>query len=338
LQWILCVLPAPAFPNPPIMPSRFPHLWMLLCLPLALLSNACEPAPTTFAGRDWQGHRGARGLMPENSLPAFRRALELGVTTLELDLVISADSQLVVSHEPWLNADICTMPDGYFIDPARQRDYNLYRMRYADIRRFDCGGKGHPRFKEQLAQRTHKPTLAEVVADADAHARQLGRPLPRYNVEAKCSPEGDDVFHPRPDLFAALVLRELARLGLLERSTLQSFDVRVLQAAHIFTPTVPLVLLVENADGYAANRARLAFRPYAYSPFYEQVDAALVAACRADSVRLIPWTVNDPREMQRLLVLGVDGLISDYPDRFRPFIPASEWVGVDSSAAATAPR
>lgn len=293
---------------------------------LAVLSTACEPAPSTYADRDWQGHRGARGLLPENSLPAFRRALELGVTTLELDVVISADSQLVVSHEPWLSAEICTMPEGYFIDPAKERTYNLYRMRYADIRRFDCGGKGHPRFKAQVAMRTHKPTLAEVVADADAYARQLGRPLPRYNVEAKCTPKGDDVYHPRPDLFAALVVRELVRLGIDERSTLQSFDVRVLQAAHLATPRVPLVLLVENADGFEQNLERLAFTPYGYSPQHEQVDAALVSACRARGLRLVPWTVNDSADMRRLLALGVDGLISDYPDRFRAFMPDSEWV------------
>ncbi len=293
---------------------------------LAVLSTACEPAPSTFASRDWQGHRGARGLLPENSLPGFRRALELGVTTLELDLVISADSQIVVSHEPWLSAEICTMPEGYFIDPAKEKTYNLYCMRYADIRRFDCGGKGHPRFKAQVPMRTHKPTLAEVVADADAYARQLGRPLPRYNVEAKCTPAGDDVYHPRPDLFASLVVRELVRLGIDERSTLQSFDVRVLQAAHLATPRVPLVLLVENSDGFEQNLQRLAFTPYGYSPQHELVDAALVTACRARGLRLVPWTVNDSADMRRLLELGVDGLISDYPDRFRAFIPDSEWV------------
>jgi glycerophosphoryl diester phosphodiesterase len=208
---------------------------LLLCCVASSLLSACV-ADTTFSGRDWQGHRGARGLLPENSIPGFLRALELGVTTLELDVVISADSQIVVSHEPWLSAEICTTPDGFFIDTARQQEYNLYRMRYADISRYDCGGKGHPRFTHQVPMRTHKPTLAEVVSAADAHARSLGRALPRYNIETKCSAPGDDIFHPRSDVFSALVVREITRLSIIERSTLQSFDVRTLQAAHLFTP------------------------------------------------------------------------------------------------------
>jgi glycerophosphoryl diester phosphodiesterase len=293
---------------------------------LFVVLTACDTR-TTFAGRDWQGHRGARGLLPENSIPGFLRALELGVTTLELDVVISADSQIVVSHEPWLSAEICTTPDGFFIDTARQREYNLYRMRYADIRRYDCGGKGHPRFTQQVPQRTHKPTLAEVVQAADAHARQLGRALPRYNIETKGSPKGDDIFHPRPDVFSALVIREITRLGIIERSTLQSFDVRTLQAAHLFTPALKTVLLVENEDTFDSNIARLAYIPYAYSPEYKHVDADLVAACQAKNIKLVPWTVNDSTEMLRLLRLGVDGIISDYPDRYRSFIPADEFQG-----------
>ena len=137
------------------------------------------------------GHRGCRGLRPENTLPAFLHALALGVDVIELDVVVSADNQVLVSHEPWLNPEICLGPSGQRIGGDATREFNLYHMLYADIRRCDCGQLRHPDFPEQLAMPAHKPLLSEVLMSLEAAAQQLGRTPVCYSIEIKSSPEGD---------------------------------------------------------------------------------------------------------------------------------------------------
>ncbi len=271
---------------------------------------------------DLQGHRGARGLVPENTLPAFRRALELGVTTLEMDVVISADAQVVVSHEPWMAAAICSLPSGAPVPEGEERQHNLYRMSYAEIARYDCGRRGHPRFPEQQPTPARKPLLSEVIAEAEAYARELGRPPVFYNIETKSTPGGDGVWHPEPQVFARLLYDVLEEGGVTARAVVQSFDPRTLRAMREIDPSVALALLVtkERAPAVAENVAALGFVPAIYSPNHEAVDAAMVEAVHARGMRLVPWTVNAPKDMRRLRALGVDGLITDYPDRGQRFL------------------
>lgn len=264
---------------------------------------------------DLQGHRGARGLLPENSLPGFRRALELGVTTLELDTGVSADSLVVVSHDPWMHPAICLTPEGARIPEAEEHDHALFQMPYAEIARYDCGSIGNPRFPEQQPTAVAKPLLDSMLVDAERYAAALGLPPVRYNIEIKSKPEHDGVYHPSVDVFARLFVDVLARNGVLERTTIQSFDPRALAAVHALDPTATLSLLVSNDDGLEANLDRLPFTPDVYSPNYRLVDAALVAAAHARGMQVVPWTVNDVDAMRRLVALGVDGLITDYPDR-----------------------
>ncbi len=268
---------------------------------------------------DVQGHRGARGLLPENTIPAFLKALELGVTTLEMDAVISADSQVVVSHEPWFSGTICTQPDGEPVPVEQERTFRLYAMTYDEIARYDCGSRGHPRFPEQQPMKVAKPRLADVLAAAEAYTRAHGLPPVQYNIETKSTPEGDGYFHPPPDVFTRLLYDVVAGAGVADRTILQSFDVRTLRYAREAGLPLRLALLVEAQDdpGLEANLARLGFTPHIYSPDYRLVDAALVEAVHARGMHLIPWTVNDVPTMRRLRDLGVDGLITDYPDRAR---------------------
>ncbi|HEX8350058.1 MAG TPA: glycerophosphodiester phosphodiesterase family protein, partial [Hymenobacter sp.] len=169
------------------------------------------------------GHRGCRGLWPENTLPAFLHALELGVDTLELDVVISADEQVVVSHEPWLSAALCLDADGRPIPLATERDFNIFQLSYDYIRRCNCGQQRQARFPEQQLIAANKPLLRDVFQQVEARTQQLGRVPVRYSIEVKSSPEGDAIFHPAPPHFVELVVAELQAAGVTSRTVLLSF-------------------------------------------------------------------------------------------------------------------
>lgn len=256
---------------------------------------------------DWQGHRGARGLMPENTIPAFLHALEYpAITTLELDVVISKDSQVIVSHEPWMSPVICAVEGA----PP-----NLFQMTGEEIRQFDCGQQKHPRFPQQAKIAAHKPTLAEVVGEVDRFCRLHNRPLPGFNVELKARPEWDDTFTPAPPAFVQLVYGEIQNLGIAPRTTLQSFDARILRELHRVDPGLTLSFLVEKSFDFGQLEAQLGFVPAILSPDHRLVDQEMLRQAKKLNMKVIPWTVNQPGRMKRLMKMGVDGIITDYPDR-----------------------
>lgn len=309
---------------------------MRLLLALAVTLSACLPAPRAadapdrFAlpdGFDAQGHRGARGEAPENTVPSMLRALDAGMTTLELDLAVTGSGELLLSHEPWMSAAICSHPDGAPVAEDEAERLLIYSMTTAEAQAYDCGRRGHAGFPEQQPQASPKPTLAAVVAAADAHARQAGRPLPYYNVETKSRPDWDGARHPDPDAFAALVIETMDAAGALARTTLQSFDPRTLRAARRIDPRVPLAFLVYEGAPYAAPAASveaLGFAPAIYSPEHTLVTAPSVREARALGMRVVPWTVNETARMRTLVALGVDGLITDYPGRLAAVMDAAD--------------
>lgn len=263
------------------------------------------------------GHRGCRGLRPENTLSAFLHALALGVDVLEMDVVISADRQVVVSHEPWLNAEFCLAPDGKIIPLDDAQSHNLYRMSYASIRRCECGTRQHSGFPEQVSEPAYKPLLREVLSVIERTTVQLARSLVGYSIEIKSSPSGDGIFHPAPQDFLSLVLVELAAAKVVPRTTLLCFDERILRLAHQMQPALATCLLVENSESWVSSIQRLGFVPSVFGPYHRTVSVDAVAQLRATfpGLRLVPWTVNKPEEMQRLFALGVDGITTDYPNR-----------------------
>ena len=295
--------------------TRLPSTFLLMLTVLTFLAcKATENRPVAVPkGFDWQGHRGCRGLMPENSLPAFLKAMEFPeVVTLELDLAVSKDGQLIVSHEPWFSPAICLMPNG---DTIRQKDgekFLIYNMSLPAIRGLDCGSKGNARFPEQQKMKTYKPTLKEVVT-----AVIPVRPNIRWNIEIKSQPEWDGLRHPPVEEFARLVVKEIRALGIDKSVTVQSFDIRALRAMHLRAPDLQLAFLIENMNSFESNMARLDFKPAIYSPYYLLVNKGLVKQCHDQNIKLVPWTVNDVKSMRRLVRLGVDGIITDYPDKIR---------------------
>lgn len=265
---------------------------------------------------DWQGHRGCRGLMPENSIPAFKKALDLGVTTLELDVVISKDSQVVVSHEPFFSADICLDAAGKEISKKEEKKYNIYQYTYEQIKGFDCGSKGNLRFPRQQKTGVYKPLLSEVFTEMEKYRKEKNLPAFAYNIEIKSLPQTDAVFHPAPQEFSDLVYGVIHKHANLERVTLQSFDFRVLQYWHQQYPQVKLAALVENKKPLEENLQNLGFTPQIYSPYFKLLTGKEeVDKIRNKGMLLIPWTVNDEASMRKLKAWGVDGIITDYPDR-----------------------
>ena len=264
---------------------------------------------------DWQGHRGARGLMPENSIPGFIKALEFdGITTLELDVVISQDSQSILSHEPWFSEKICTKPDGSQIAEEEAKALLIYHMDYKDIKFWDCGSKGNERFPEQRSLKTYKPSLMDMVSHVELHCQKNNLPKPNYNIELKAYPDYYGKLTPHPPKFVQIVLDEIDLLNIKERVSLQSFDLNILKEIHKQDTTVATVFLVENTDGVASNLKTLGFTPTVYSPYYMLLNTAEVAIIKQNKMKLIPWTVNDKATMQKLINLGVDGIITDYPN------------------------
>jgi len=265
---------------------------------------------------DYQGHRGCRGLLPENTIPAFLRALSYpAIKTLELDVVISADDRVIVSHEPWLSPEICQTAAGESLPEGKEQRISLRSLTAAEIAAYDCGQRPHPRFPEQVKRPAFKPTLLQVFEAVDRYCVQHERPSPRYNIELKYEEELEPMFVPDRKTFVALVLQDLYAWGKPELVTLQCFDPPTLAVIREKAPKVQLAYLDEFPGGLKAKMDAIGFVPLIYSPYEIHTDAALVKEANDLGMRVIPWTVNTTKRMQELLALGVDGIITDYPDR-----------------------
>jgi glycerophosphoryl diester phosphodiesterase len=292
---------------------------------------------------DLQGHRGARGLAPENSIKAFTTALAIGVSTLELDLAMTKDGILVVSHDSALNPDHTRGPDGKFLanpGPAI-RTLTLAEVKQYDVGRLKPGTAYAARFPEQRpVDGARIPTLAEVF--------ELAKPAEhvRFNIETKLTPTNAGTETPDPTTFAQAVADAVRAAGLTTRVTVQSFDWRSLVALRRIVPEIERVCLtietiVEdtierskrgpsawtagfdlNTYGGSVPKLAAAAGCHTWSPYFGNVTPGSLADAKQAGVKVIPWTVNEPADMARLIDMGVDGLISDYPDRLRTIVAA----------------
>jgi glycerophosphoryl diester phosphodiesterase len=301
-----------------------------LAVLLALMSTAC----TTI---DLQGHRGARGLYPENTLEGFERALALGVATLELDTGVTRDGVVVVKHDQRLNPEVTRGPDGKWIAAPGPLIASLAydEIRHYDVGRIDPASEYARRFPhQQPIDGARVPRLADLFA----LAARLGAHDVRFNIETKIDPEQPDTTVDAAT-FAAALIAEIRRAGLMKRATIQSFDWRTLAIVQRDAPEIETVYLtaeqpqydtIRRAQGASPWTAPIAFRDAGsvprmvraaggriWSPYFGNVDAAAREEARALGLRVIVWTVNEPADIERMLDLGVEGIISDYPDRVR---------------------
>ncbi|MFY0626106.1 MAG: glycerophosphodiester phosphodiesterase [Reichenbachiella sp.] len=264
---------------------------------------------------DLQGHRGARGLMPENTIPAFIKALDLGVTTLELDLAVSKDKLLVVSHEPYMNSLIALDTNGNEIAKENELQFNLYQMNYKEIMRYDVGSKFNPHFPDQEKFQTYKPLLSELIDKVSIYLKEHKKSPVRYNIEIKSDPIGDNKYHPSPSEYSQLVYDFIEENMDKKMLNIQSFDFRILQYFHKNYPEIKLAALVENTFSIDENLENLGFEPEIYSCDYTLLDKEKTEYLQSKNIKVIPWTVNDPEEIKNVLDWKVDGIISDYPNR-----------------------
>ena len=263
-----------------------------------------------------EGHRGCRGLMPENTVAAMKKALDLGVQVLELDVVISKDKQVVVSHDTYMAAAFSLKPSGQPVATEEEKGILLYAMPYADIKRYDVGSKHNAAFANQQNFPAYKPLLSELIDSVDRYAKEKGMPLPEFNIEIKSEPQTDDTQHPQPQEFVDLVMGICKGKHITKRMVIQSFDKRPLQLLHRQYPDIVLSYLTANTKGPDENLQELGFVPGWYSPYYKSVTAGTVQSCHKNGVRIVPWTVNTKAEIEALAALGVDAIITDYPDLF----------------------
>lgn len=287
---------------------------------------------------DLQGHRGARGLVPENTLPAFATALSLGVTTLELDTGITKDGVVVISHNPTLNPEITRDSDGKWLEgpgPA------IHTLTFAELQPYDVGRiKPGTRYAKQFPeQKAVDGTRIPRLADLFALVKRSGNEQVRFNIETKISPL-EPGLTPDPETFAKTLVDLILREGMAPRVTIQSFDWRTLQAVQRIAPQVPTVYLSAQQrflDNIAADKvlsspwtAGFQHKDYGsvpkmvkaaggaiWSPFFGDLTELNVNEAHAIGVRVVVWTVNEAAQIDKLLDLGVDGIISDRPDVVR---------------------
>lgn len=262
-----------------------------------------------------EGHRGARGHLPENTIPSFIKAIELGADTIELDVVISKDKKVVISHEPWFSYFISTAPDGTAITKENEKQHNIYAMTYAEVKKYDVGSRGNVQFPLQVPMKVHKPLLSEVFAAIDRYTKSKRLPLVRYNIEIKSNEAGDGKTHPPIPEFVSLVMAEVAKYRMSNRAKVQSFDVRPLQEIKKRWPKQDLALLVGTKEPIEKSIERLGFKPESFSPHFSLVDQSVVDYCVANKIKLVPWTVNETADLEKMKVFPIDGIITDYPDR-----------------------
>lgn len=293
-----------------------------LCLPLATAPPAPAGPHGPRSGRlptfDVQGHRGARGLVPENTLPAFERALQLGVDTLELDLHFTRDQQVVVSHDPTLTAGKCrrVAPDL----PAAIADLTLQDLKrgyVCDVKQQEFP-RQDPAFRGEIAGGDYRvPTLQEVFDLVAAYGRTADPAYARrvrFNAETKRVPFDPHHIGDDGEAFERTVVRLVEQNGLTDRVTVQSFDHRSALRVRQLNPAIETVVLTSTGSPIRPDLLAREARAAVWSPTFRFVDRELLERAHRGSIRVIPWTVNDEPSMRALIRMGVDGIITDVPD------------------------
>jgi len=280
---------------------------LIFALLIAALA-ACQPKPNI----DVQAHRGGAGLMPENTIPAMQNALDLDVNTLEFDLQLSQDGQVVVSHDNYFHPRYATRPDGTLIQEEDPKEY-LYTMPYDSIARYDVGLRPVDRWPGQVKMAVSKPLASELIDFTESYAK---KPV-NYNIEIKSWPgEGEGTLWPEYHVFCDTCIPLLLSKDLGDRLIVQCFDTRALNYMHEKWPELTLSYLTEDYDGGDIEQllGNLDFVPAWWSPESSVVTPENVAWCHAHGIGVVPWTVDDPAEMKRLVDCGVEAIISNYPD------------------------
>ncbi|MBA3971441.1 MAG: glycerophosphodiester phosphodiesterase [Bacteroidetes bacterium] len=243
---------------------------------------------------------------------AFKEAIKAGANYIELDVVISKDSQVVVSHEPWFNSKTCTNPTGKKV--KRRNKQNIYHLTYSEIKKYDCGKRGNEKFPEQIKVAAYKPLLSEVIEEMEAYAKANNLPPVHYNIEIKNNRMGDRKYHPAPQVFTSLVYNVIKQYSINERVIIQSFDTRCLALVHKIDPSIKTGLLIANLRSVNHNLKKLGFIPSYYNPAMKICKTKTIKNAHAKGCKVAVWTVNSESDMKRMIKMGANGIITDHPD------------------------
>jgi glycerophosphoryl diester phosphodiesterase len=254
--------------------------------------------------------------MPENTIEAMKHALDLGVNTLELDLQISQDGHIVVSHDPYFHHRYAIRPDGSHIQKEDPKEY-IYTMPYSEVVKYDVGSRPSEVWPEKACVKTVKPLASDLIDFVENYVKEKGLSPVRYNIEIKSKDaKGEGQNWPTYDRFVSECCKFLHSKHLGDRLVVQSFDVRALNYMQEKYPEFILSYLVDAKAGeFDTFMAKLKFTPQWLSPHFSITDEALVQKCREKGIKIVPWTVDKPEDITRILDLKVDAIISNYPDR-----------------------
>lgn len=260
-------------------------------------------------------HRGDRGSYPENSIPAFLSAVEKEADALEMDVVISKEGKVVVSHEPYMSSRNISTPNGRPVQKEEEKRYRLFKMKYEEIKKFDGGSRGESAFPRQRKMKTYKPLLEEVIELVEEKIAKEERQPVLYNIEIKSNPSEYGQTQPFPEDFVDLVMDVVLERKIAEKVQVQSFDPEILNILKQRYPDIPVAFLVQKGT-VEENLARLNFKPEIYSPSAKLLkEKNVVDQVQSKGIKIIPWTVNRKRDILKMLSLEVDGIITDYPEK-----------------------
>ncbi|MBZ4189261.1 glycerophosphodiester phosphodiesterase family protein [Niabella beijingensis] len=295
----------------------------LLCTTVWLVTVAACSAqkkielPAKYKHFDMEAHRGGKGLMPENTIPAMLNAIDMGVTTLEMDMQVTRDGQIVVSHDAAFNAGFTTTPEGDTLTPAESKKRILYTMTYDSIKKYDVGKKFYAAVPRQKKMAAVKPLLKDLLTATEAYANKKGVKI-QYNIEIKSNPKGEGVSCPPVAEFTDLAMQTILPFNIGKRMIIQCFDERALKIMHEKYPQVQTSLLIGDKEKRSLDEQlkSLGYVPEYYSPHYSIVTPQLVKECHQKNMKIVPWTADEIGIIKNLADMGADGVITDYPDLF----------------------
>jgi glycerophosphoryl diester phosphodiesterase len=289
--------------------SAFFFLLIIACT-TSRMSNQKNSYPAFLK----EGHRGARGYVPENTIEAMKKGIDLGANVVEMDVYITKDAKVLIAHDPYVNRAISNIPGLDSITPDAAKSYIWHQMNYDDIRKIDVGIRGNTAFPKQAKQAAYMPLLGELIDSVEAYTKSKGKTV-IYNIEIKSNPKFDGVYQPDAAVIVKSVMDIVNAKNIGSRYYLQSFDKRQIQEVKKSYPDVLTAYLVDSKTMSVDEQLKdLGYTPEIYSPYYKLVSAETVADCKKHKMKLVPWTVNTRAEIESLIALGVNGIITDYPD------------------------
>jgi glycerophosphoryl diester phosphodiesterase len=292
-----------------IVPAALVGLAVLACSAV----NKSLPVRIKYPAFFKVGHRGTRGLMPENTIPSMIKAIQIGANTVEMDIHITRDGKVMVYHDDDFDPTYTLMPDGSEIPKAERKKYTFYQMDYAAIRPFVIGAKPYPAYPQQKMMRTYAPLLGELIDSVDHYTKVNHLPGVNYLIEIKSGPETDGKNQPAPEEFVDKMMAVLKPKKLGSRLIVQSFDMRPLQVMHKKYPGVALGYLTgDKKVSFEANMTAMGFTPNFYNPYAALVTPELVDKCHKKGMLMCVWTPNTIDEMKQIKAMNVDGIITDY--------------------------